>query len=231
MLDSAFEALKTYEDGTDPNVLQPIDEAIVASHGDAAARGTLEKRLAELLPADVPRSAKDYVCRQLMVIGTASSVPTLAALLADPQHSHMARYALERIPADEAAAALRSSLSKVDAPQKIGIISSLGVRQDEASIPTLAELLTDADSSVARAAAYALGAIRSAKAAATLAAAKTAHDVQGAVTDACLACAEGLLSDGKKIEALALYRKFAGGTQPKHVRLAAARGMLACTGR
>ncbi len=34
-----------------------------------------------------------------MVIGTAESVPALAALLPDKDLSHMARYALERIPA------------------------------------------------------------------------------------------------------------------------------------
>ena len=30
MLDQAFEALKTYDWGTDPNALKPIDEAVIA---------------------------------------------------------------------------------------------------------------------------------------------------------------------------------------------------------
>ena len=49
------------------------------------------------------------------------------------------------------------------------------------------------------------------------------------LTDASLACAEALLADGKKAEALAIYKGFASDDQPKHVRLAATRGMLACT--
>ena len=87
------------------------------------------------------RAAKDFACRTLTVIGTAASVPALAALLADAELSHMARYALERIPAPEAAAALRDALPKLSGKLKIGVIGSLGVRRDEASVPALAALL------------------------------------------------------------------------------------------
>ena len=71
---------------------------MVATHGDAAARKELETRLAAVLDSGGSRAAKDYVCRKLMMIGTAESVPALAALLPDKDLSHMARYALERIP-------------------------------------------------------------------------------------------------------------------------------------
>ena len=110
MLDQALEALKTYDWGTDPNVLLPIDEAVVKTHGDADARKDLEAKLASVLTTGVSRDAKDFVCRKLMVIGTAQSTPTLAGLLTDKDLSHMARYALERIPASEAAQALRDAL-------------------------------------------------------------------------------------------------------------------------
>ena len=46
MIDEAFEALKTYDWGVEPKVLNPINEAIVATHGDADARKELETRLA-----------------------------------------------------------------------------------------------------------------------------------------------------------------------------------------
>jgi len=46
-----------------------------------------------------------------MVVGTASSVPALAALLTDNELSHMARFALERMPAAEAGAALREAFA------------------------------------------------------------------------------------------------------------------------
>jgi hypothetical protein len=48
--------------------------------------------------------------------------------------------------------------------------------------------------------------------------------VRLAVADALLACAERLLADGKKAEALAVYRTLANPQQPSHVRSAAERG-------
>jgi len=229
MLDKAFDALKTYNWGADRKALDPIDEAIVATHGDVAATRGLETRLVAVLNADVSRDAKDFVCRKLRVIGTKASVPTLAGFLPHKHHSHMARYALERIPAPEAAEAMRDSLAKISDPLKVGVISSLGVRQDSASVPALASLLHKAEPSVARAAALALGDIRSEDAAAALTKAKPKNaDVKFAATDASLACAEQLLEDGKKAKALVIYKGLAGNDQPKQVRLAATRGMLAC---
>ena len=231
MLDQAFEALKTFDWGTDLNPLKPITEAVVASHADAPARQELETRLAAVLKTGVSRDAKDFVCRQLMLIGTAASVPTLAALLPEPDHSHMARYALERIPAAEAGQALRDALPKVNGVLKIGVISSLGVRGDADSVPALAALLADGDAAIASAAACALGDIRTPAAAKALSAAKPAAAARQAVTDGSLCGAEALLAESQKAEALAIYKSLMGQDQPKHVRLAATRGMLACAGK
>ena len=232
MLDEAFEAIKTYDWGTDRKPLEEIDAAVIASHNDAAARTDLENRLAAVLKTDVSRDAKDFACRKLMIIGTAASVPTLVSLLSDKDLAHMARFALERIPAPAAAQALRESLPKLNGPLKIGIISSLGVRRDGESVAPLAKLLTDSDPAVARAAAFALGDIRTSNAAKALGDAKSAStEVKPAVTDASLFCAEGLLAEGKKAEALAMFKAYVGEDQPKHIRLAATKGMLACAGK
>jgi HEAT repeat protein len=230
-LDQAFEALKTYDWGTDRNALNPLDEAVVAAQGNAEARQKLEARLTAVLKTDVSRDAKDVVCRLLMIVGTAASVPALAELLDNADQAHMARYALERIPAPEAAQAMRNALPQLHGKLKVGVIGSLGVRQDAASVPALTASLDDADLAVARAAAFALGDIRTPDATQALAKAKsTRAEVSLAITDASLACAEQLLADGKRAEALAVYRKYAGDEQPKQVRLAATRGMLACAG-
>ena len=71
-----------------------------------------------MLPTGHSRAAKDFVCRKLAIIGTAESVPALAALLPDKDLSHMARYALERIPAPEAAKALREALAKTSGARR-----------------------------------------------------------------------------------------------------------------
>jgi HEAT repeat protein len=232
-VDKAFEALKTYDWGTDRKTMDPIDDAVAATSGDAAARKGLESRLLAVLKSDASRSAKDYVCRALKTIGTAESVPALAALLPNQDLSHMARYALERIPATEAAGAIRDAMSNLSGPLKVGMIGSLGARRDAASAAALAGLLGDADPAVACAAAVALGRIGSPEAGKALAdRAKGSPDtVKPPVADACFACAEHLLADGKKAEATALYQALSGEKQPKHVRLAATRGLLAAAGK
>lgn len=232
MLDQAFDALNSYDWGADPAVLNPIGEAVIATRSDDASRQQLEARLAAVLTTDVSRDAKDYVCRQLMLIGTASSVPVLAALLPEQDHSHMARYALERIEAPEAAQALRDALPKLDGALQVGVIGSLGVRRDEACVGELAKLLSGKHEAAAQAAAYALGDIRTAAAAEALAAASPQQaPLQRAVSDARLACAEGLLADGNKAAALAIYKSLTADDQPQHVRLAGTRGVLACAAK
>ena len=232
-VDKAFDTLKTYDSGADRNLLNPIDEAAIATSGDAAARKDLEKRLLAVLTGGSSRSAKDFLCRTLGTIGTVQSVPALAALLPDKDLSHMARYALQRIPAPEAAAAMRGALPKLSGALKIGTIGSLGVRRDTGSVAALTGLLGDADKAVARTAAGALGTIGSPAAGKALGAAakKAPDDVKPAVVDACLICADQLLADGKKPEAVALYKTLTGEEQPKHVSLAARRGLLKAAGQ
>jgi HEAT repeat protein len=230
MLAKALEALKTYDWGMDPNLIKPIDEAIVATHGDAAARKDLESRLIEVLKSDVTRAAKDAMCRALRTIGTAASVPALAALLPDEKLSHMARYALERIPAPEAGKALMEALPKVGGTLKIGIVSSLGARGEEAAIASLQTPLADSDPAIARAAALALGGIGSLAANQALASAKASPGTKDAIADSLLECAENLLAGGKKPEAKAAYEKILADNPSKAVKIAASRGVAACAG-
>ncbi len=230
-LDKALDALKSYEWGSDRAALQAIDSAVAASHADAAAAKALEARLVEALKADPPQAAQDYLCRQLSLVGSAACVPAVAELLTDQKLSHMARYALERISDAAAVAALREALPKVDGDLKVGVINSLGVRRDAESTAALTALLADANEKVAGAAASALGDIGSSEAAKALGEfqAKASDSLKLVAADAYLACAEQLLADGKKLEAMAIYKSLATPDQPRHVRLAATRGLLAVT--
>jgi len=232
-LDKAFEALKTYDWGDDRSVLEAIDKAVPASHDDADARKELETRLAAVLKTDAPQAAKDFVCRKLSLIGSAQSVPALAALLVDEKLSHMARYALERMPCPEAVTAIRDAVPKVRGRRKIGVINSLGVRRDAGSVAMLTGLLGDSDQAIAAAAAAALGSIGNPEAAKALAdfQAKAPDALGLAAADAQLVCAEHLLADGKKVDAMMIYKSLAKPELPKHVRLAAMRGLLAVTGK
>ena len=232
-VDKAFDALTAFDFGDDVNALKAIDDAIVAAHGNAAASKDLEMRLAAVLTSGAKRGAKDFACRKLKTVGTAQSVPTLAALLADKELSHMARYALERNTAPEAAVALREGLGKTSGAQKAGVIGSLGARRDAASVAAIAALAGDSDKAIANAAVAALGLIGNAEAAKALdgLAQKAPAELKAAVADARLSCAETLLADGNKVAALVIYKSLAGEDQPKEVRLAATRGILAAAGK
>ena len=232
-LDAPFTALKAYDWGADAAPFATIDQATIAAHGDAALRADLEKRLGAILGAGTTRAAREYACRKLMMIGTAASVPALAALLGDKDNSHMARFALERIGAAEAGDALRKALGELDGDLRIGMISSLAGRRDAACVPAIAKLL-GGDPKTAAAAAEALGTIGTPDAIAALASADplAAGGVGRAVADARLACAEGLLAAGKRGEAKAVYQALAdavrGKPEAKAVSMAATRGILAC---
>lgn len=231
-VDKAFEALKTYDWGNDRNLLKPIDDAVVASHKDAAARKALETRLAAVLKTDAPRAAKDYVCRELSLIGTAECVPTVAPLLSNAELSHMARFVLERVPAPEAAKALRDALGSTGGKLKVGVINSLGSRRDAASADAMVALLGDSDKEIAAAACAALGAIGTPEAAKALGdfQAKAPKELRLTAADAYLGCAERLLADGKKAEATGIYKALSTSDIP-HVRRAAMQGMLAAAGK
>lgn len=232
MLDNAFEALKKFDYGSSLNDLNPIEDAVVAAHGKSEAGRDLETRLVAALQGELTRDGREYVCRKLAAIGTAAAVPQLATLVTNPESSHMARFALERISAPEAAQALRDALPKSSGTVKIGIISSLGQRRDSGAVAALGGLLSDSDPAVARAATLALGAIASSEAVAALQGAlKTAGNGSSRVIDSLLSCAESLLAGNKAAEATAIYKSFDQDSQPRLVRLAAARGLLACASK
>lgn len=226
MFDQALEALKTYDWGTPLATITPIEDAVAASK-DQAGRQQVENRLLAAMKGKLSRDASDYVCRKLAIVGSAASVPALAVLLVKQDSSHMARFALERINAPEAAAALRDALPKATGNLRIGLINSLGARCDAESAKALSPFLKDSDAATARAAALALGAIGTAESAALLQAATPTAPV----IDGLLSCAEALLNNQKLSEATEIYQKLNAPQQPRLVRLAATRGLLACEAR
>ena len=232
-VDKAFETLKSYNWGDDRAALKAIDDAVAASHEDEAAQKALAARLAAVLGTDVSQAAKDFACRKLSLVGSADCVGAVAKLLTDEKLSHMARYALERIPCPEAVGAMRGALAKSEGRVKVGIINSLGVRRDAESVKALVALLKDSDAEIAAAAAAALGSIGNDAAAKALGAfqSKAPEGLKPAAADACLVCAERFLADGEKAKAIKIYKSLMGPGQPKHVRLAAMRGQLAAAGK
>ncbi len=181
-----------------------------------------------------PVFAKAKACQRLAVVGTKQAVPALAALLPDPQLSHYARFGLEPIPDPSVDKALRDALKKLSGRPLAGVINSLGCRKDAKAVKPLSRLLEKGEGEdVQAAAAAALGRIGNPQAAKTLekALGRAGAQVRPAVAGAALVCAERLLAQGRREQALTLYAALGRGDVPEHMRLAAERATAAAQER
>ncbi|MHC4534492.1 MAG: ThuA domain-containing protein [Planctomycetota bacterium] len=227
-LEELLEKIRKYDWGQSRLALTKVSEIIKEAHSSSSELRKLEKSLLGVLTSDSTRAGKQYVCRELSIIGTGQSVSVLGNMLTDEETSDMARYALERIPGTAVNEALRAALRKANGKPKIGIINSLGQRRDRRAVRALSRLVGNQDKAVATAAAAALGQIADSRATKALAQAKdkATGKLQIVVLDSYLRCADQLVADGKKAEALAIYKGLQKPDMPKPIRTAALTGML-----
>ncbi len=205
----------------------------LAPDAQAADKAQEKKLLAVVTSADAELKAKFDTLRVLQRVATKDAVPTLAKLLGDEKLSHMARYAMEPIQDPAVDAALRDALDRVKGRHLVGVISSLGRREDEKAVPALAKLLGHDDAEVAKAAARALGSIGTAEAVQALQAVlpKAPAAQEWALYEGLLRCAESLQADGQTEQAMAIYDRLRGiKSAPNHVRTAALRGAVLVRG-
>jgi HEAT repeat protein len=200
-----------------------------ASH---AAEQKSEDQLIQIVQSDASPHEKDAACARLKRVGTAACVPALAALLADEQLSHSARYALESMASPEAGAALVRALDSTAGLTRVGIIDSLAVRREAQAVPALTKLLAANLDKETESAAYALGEIATPDAVRALEAAQRAssgpsHD---ASLDALLRSATSWLASGKHADAQALFQRVYAAQTNEPVRIAAWTGVLRAAG-
>lgn len=171
---------------------------------------------------------KAKACVRIGELGVKEAVPLLAALLTDEHLNAYARYGLEPIADPSADEALRAALGKLKGNLLVGVINSIGKRRDAQASPALVRLMRGPDPEAARAAAAALGSIGGQASAKELTAAlpKASGALKMAVADAALICAERLLAEGQREQALALYTTLSGPDTPKPARLAAMSGII-----
>ena len=161
-IEEAWKALPKYEHGQDMAALLAIDRAVIEAMATPQARSACAARLAALLEAEgTTPAARQYICLQLRQVGTPAEVPLLRKLLASPETSEIARYALEAIPGEESLGALRCGLTTLKGKTLVGVINSLAARKDAGSVEALIGLADSKDKEVARAALWALGNIAS----------------------------------------------------------------------
>ena len=141
-LDEAFAQLKFYDAGQSNTALVFIDHYVARVSADATQRRELATRLAALL-ADTGASepAKLFVCQQLRVVASDTQVPQVAAMLDDAKTADLARLVLQPMPGPAASRALLEALGRVQGEPLIGVINSIGDRQDAGAVQPLGGFL------------------------------------------------------------------------------------------
>lgn len=227
-----IQSVKTVDWGQSGAPLLLIDAEIrkIAGHADHLAK--LETALLSILQSDAPLAAKRGVCKRLGLIASERSVPVLSRMLSGADTSEMARYALEVIPSLAADAALRDALGAMRGKVRVGIINSIGARGDMTAVPLLARLLDDSDVEAAAAAAWALGHIGGPEAMRILSARRNSAKgrVRLEILDAWLVCAQRLAAQGRKPDAVAMYKELDVEGMPAPIRRAASLGVKATQG-
>ena len=231
-LGTALRAAAGFEYGKDAAALVSAEQIVMEASGNPAQRAAVEAGLLAALAAPGTRDAKEFLCRQLFTVGTERCVPALEGLLADPGLAHLARMALARNESPAAAAALRRGLTKTSGALRAGILNSLGLRADTASVPEIAAFLGSADPVEADAAAGALGRIGGAPALKALedARGKAADGRKPALDAALLRAAEHALAAGQATPAARVYTALYGTDRPRAIRIAALRGLAQSQG-
>ncbi len=195
------------------------------------AQAETAKCIALIQSNDTSDNDKAIAFKRLAVFGTKYAVPALAPILEDAKWAHYARYSLEPLPDPSVDETFRAALGKLQGKLRVGVINSIGVRQDPEAVEALAKLLDQDDDTVAAATA-ALGKIATPEAVAILKEqlAKRSGALKIQVADACLACADQLLAGGDKAAAVELLNTVRKADVPLFIVEAATQNAILAQG-
>lgn len=95
-LDEALLKLKDYHHGDSRMAAQDLSNLIRKQYGTDEFK-TTEDKLLSFLQSKASNDAKDYICRELSMVGSDKALPVLEKLMKDEDLSEIARFAYERI--------------------------------------------------------------------------------------------------------------------------------------
>ena len=226
-LDELLAQTAKWQSDTSRQPLLALFEMVVKAQGSVPQTRALELRFIAFLKSDATLAGKDFICKQLSIMGSEASVPVLSGMLADPKTAELGRYALERIPGTAVDRALRESLAKTSGRVRVGVIDTLGVRRDEASVAALRPLAFGSQHAEASAALFALARIANPAAIEVLSEAqtKTSGAIRASAAEAYLQAANRLTASGHAAAALPIYKKLYAAGDPATVQAAALHGL------
>ena len=189
-----------------------------------------EAELIAILQSDGPPADKAMACKRLAIYGSEKCVLDVGKLLKDEQLSSWARITLEAIPGKASNQVLRTESESVKGRLLVGILNSIGVRRDVESVDLLSKYVMDSDTSVASAAAVALGRIGNPASTEVLkqSIAKVGDDVRSAVAEGLVLSAERSMLEGKLSTAMEVYDLVRGSKVAQQRVVEATRGAILC---
>ena len=209
-LAGSLNTASTFQYGESREALSEIDEIMKAAVESVEIAKRVEAQFIDFLESNATLAGKQFVCRKLSVIGTKASVPLLAKMLAVDETFDMALYALEKIPSAQVDKVLMKRIQRVRGKQKIGLISTLGIRGAVAAVDPLKTCVFDEDPGTAVAAIRALAQIGTDEASDALQDAyhKTSGHIRNEAMNGYLLCADRMASAGMVDKAESMYRNF-----------------------
>ena len=138
-LEKALVKIASYEYGQPKEILTDLADMVRDASSNPEDAKTVEKHLLEALKSDATLAGKDYICRQLFIVGSEESALVLGSMLADEKTADMARYAMERIGGDAIDEVLIDGLNKSDVEVDRKILAELAVA-DKAAFSELANM-------------------------------------------------------------------------------------------
>ncbi len=211
MLDVLFERMDT-ENTTERKWLERTAEKIVyqiCRPGADLEKDNAERALLRIIRSGYPRQRTQLACILLSLIGTKTSVPTLELCLAEKNIREPARYALERIEAPEATAALIRALDYAnEAAWKAALIKTLGAKGDLKGLPAVLKRFRESNQSVRLTAINAASRLPASQSRSALMKVwnNSQGETQNTAADALLVLAEHWLDKGKQSDAVKIYR-------------------------
>jgi HEAT repeat protein len=224
--------LKAYRFGPDRSALDTVAADVSASRTDPARRKEAARELASVLQSGASFDAKQFACRQLVLVAGEEQVPVLTALLQDDPLAHYALMVLSHIPGKSADEALLKALPTSKGRTRLEIIEASGARNIAAAIPALTEGLQSTDSDSAEAASNALTKMTDPLAMQALqnAYARSTGERQTILGHALLAAALHAQDRRDREAAEAVYEQIDRTSQHPSLRAAALRGLAQTRG-
>lgn len=227
-IETILTEIKSYEFGASRLALTHLSDHIRKNLQEPAQLRIIEGQLLDFLQSPATLAAKEYVCRELRIIGSENAVPVLQTMLSNDETSAMALYAMIPLPYKKVDTALMEALLVTEGGIKIGIINALGYRHCKEGAHTLTPLIDHRENTIAMAAVAALGEIGGPEAARSLTARK--DEWEGAsrlhVCRALLRCADRFTEDGEQGQAELIYNRLYHSKESPLIRTAALKGLV-----